>query len=186
MITRYQTPTTQKRVQPHSLAQSTVNAFIFAEIGVERNGMGLSVLSALSRQDIDPWDEAKRLSSLHRRHAIIRLAKIIAAMPDSLWKGRVAIAIATRLVALLPAHGGDRSGSPELSPDGGVEIATGQRRKIVEWAYLSTPLIALALGLMLNLLAHRAVSLPHDAARNSAPPSLSAPAHPAAPMRPWR
>jgi hypothetical protein len=37
---------------------SEFDDFLFAPIGEDRNGMLLSVLSALARLDIDPWQEA--------------------------------------------------------------------------------------------------------------------------------
>lgn len=46
----------------YSLPNSEFNAFVFAPIGEERNGMLLSVMSALARRDIDPWQEAARLT----------------------------------------------------------------------------------------------------------------------------
>ena len=47
-----------------SLIHSEFNEFLFASIGDDENDMPLSVLSALIRLDIDPWEEAKRLSIL--------------------------------------------------------------------------------------------------------------------------
>jgi hypothetical protein len=41
---------------------SDFDAFLFAPVGEERNGMLLSVLSALARLDVDPWQEAARLA----------------------------------------------------------------------------------------------------------------------------
>jgi hypothetical protein len=41
---------------------SEFNDFLYAPIGVERNEMPLSVLSALARLNIDPWGEAAELS----------------------------------------------------------------------------------------------------------------------------
>jgi len=40
--------------------------FLFAPIGEDRNDMPLSVLSALARLDIDPWQEADKLARLPR------------------------------------------------------------------------------------------------------------------------
>jgi hypothetical protein len=37
------------------------NDFLFAPIGEQANGMQLSVLSALARMNVDPWEEAARL-----------------------------------------------------------------------------------------------------------------------------
>ena len=38
--------------------KSEFDSFLCAPIGEERNGMLLSVLSALARLDVDPWQEA--------------------------------------------------------------------------------------------------------------------------------
>jgi hypothetical protein len=38
--------------------------FLFAPLGEERNGMRLSVISALSRLEVDPWQEAASLAEL--------------------------------------------------------------------------------------------------------------------------
>ena len=45
-----------------SLQNSEFNEFLFAEIGPERNESLLTVLSALARAGLDPWQEAARLS----------------------------------------------------------------------------------------------------------------------------
>jgi hypothetical protein len=37
---------------------SEFDSFPFAPLGEERNGMSLSVLSAIARFDVDPWHEA--------------------------------------------------------------------------------------------------------------------------------
>jgi len=56
--------------------------FLFAPIGEESNGMLLSVLSAMAPLDIDPWQEAAKLSGLPEGAATRRLASLIAALPD--------------------------------------------------------------------------------------------------------
>ena len=43
---------------------SEFDDFLFAPIGEERNGMPLSVVSALARSDLDPWQEAAQLARL--------------------------------------------------------------------------------------------------------------------------
>ena len=50
-------------------------AFLFESLGVEDNGMDLSVLSALARAGVDPWAEAKRLAGLPRQAAISAIQK---------------------------------------------------------------------------------------------------------------
>jgi hypothetical protein len=79
------------------------NTFLFAEVGVQRNGMALSVLSMLSQQDIDPWEEVAYLSRLSRREAAVRLTSQIAAASITLPNARPASAVASDLMLLLPA-----------------------------------------------------------------------------------
>src|SRR5271165_3171433 len=43
--------------------------FLGAPIGEDRNGTGLSVLSALARLDVDPWQEATSLARMPREAA---------------------------------------------------------------------------------------------------------------------
>lgn len=102
-----------------ALGRSDLNDFLFADIGVERSGMTLSVVSALARQGLDPWQEAGRLAGLPKNTAAEGLAGLIAAMPASLWPLPDAMAIAARLVALLPGQEfRDMRYSPPPSPDG--------------------------------------------------------------------
>jgi len=51
------------------------DAFLFESLGVEDNGMDLSVLSVLARAGVDPWAEAKRLAGLPRQAAIAAIQK---------------------------------------------------------------------------------------------------------------
>ena len=64
--------------------------------------MPLSVLSALARLDIDPWQEADKLARLPRETATQRLASLIAALPEGPSAHLDPGAIAARLIALLP------------------------------------------------------------------------------------
>ena len=45
-----------------SVLGSEFDDFLFAPIGDDRNDMPLSVLSALARLDVDPWEEAAELA----------------------------------------------------------------------------------------------------------------------------
>ena len=76
--------------------------FLFAPIGEDGNGMLLSVLSALARLDIDPWQEAAKLSGLPGAAATQRLASLIAALLNELSAHPDPATVAARLVALLP------------------------------------------------------------------------------------
>lgn len=78
--------------------------FVYADVAMERNGMELSVLSALSRQGLDPWQEAQGLAQLPRLAAADRLAQILRTLPAVQSLRVDARMIAERLVALLPAQ----------------------------------------------------------------------------------
>lgn len=67
--------------------------------------MPLSVISAFTRLDIDPWEEAARLSALPRAIAAEALAPIIARVPGGRWQLLDTQKIADRLIALLPQRG---------------------------------------------------------------------------------
>jgi hypothetical protein len=64
--------------------------------------MLLSVLSVLARLDIDPWLEAAKLACLPGEAATLRLASLIAALPDEQVAHPDPEMAAVRLVALLP------------------------------------------------------------------------------------
>jgi hypothetical protein len=85
-----------------SLLRSEFNDFLFAPIGEETNHASLTVLSALSRQGLDPWHQADGLSRQSREVATQRMAAIIADLPDGSWNTSDALTISARLVALLP------------------------------------------------------------------------------------
>lgn len=78
----------------HLSMTDSYDAFLFELLGVEENGMELSVLSALARAGLDPWAEAKRLAALPRQAAIAAIAAVLnlATEPET----------ARRLAELLP------------------------------------------------------------------------------------
>lgn len=106
--------------------------------------MTLSVLSTLARLGMDPWQEAGRLAKLPQTAAIEGLARIIAAMPASLWSLPDATIIAARLVALLPSRGGASAVPP--TPSAPISPRTAR-----QWAIAAALLGAALAGLALNL-----------------------------------
>ena len=88
----------------YSLGHSAYNAFLHAEVGEELNGTKLTVLTALTRLGVDPWQEAARLADLPRDVAVTALAAAITRLPEGSWKSTDAEAVATRLAVLLPVH----------------------------------------------------------------------------------
>lgn len=97
---------------------SEYNTFLYASVGDDRNGMLLSVISALTRLDVDPWQEAAALTRLPVEAAIKRLSSLIAALADAADAHRDCGGIAVRLIALLPRG---KVGS-FVSPEAGSEV----------------------------------------------------------------
>ena len=83
--------------------------FLYAPIGAHGGEMPLSVLSALARSDLDPWQEAAELSDLPKDIATQRLASLISQLPGGRWTLADSGAIAGRLIEFLP-----RCGSAEV------------------------------------------------------------------------
>jgi len=94
---------------PFSLLHSDLNDFLFASIGEEQNGVTLSVVSALTRLGVDPWEEAARLTPLPKARAAETLAKLIARLPIRRTESLDDLVICRRLVELLPADKPARS-----------------------------------------------------------------------------
>jgi hypothetical protein len=86
--------------------------FLFAPIGKNSNGMQVSVLSGLAQSELDPWAEAAELALLPGNSAIERLALLIGKMPDKGWAYPEPVAVATRLIALLPKQFSESSEIP--------------------------------------------------------------------------
>jgi hypothetical protein len=103
--------------------------FLFAPIGEDRNDMPLSVLSALARLDIDPWQEADKLAQLPGQTAARRLASLIAALPD--WPSMHLDhgTIAAPLIALLPRR--THSNIPSREALRGGDVMTNFRTAIL-------------------------------------------------------
>ena len=83
---------------------SQYDAFLFASI-CETDQSNLSVLSLLARQDVDPWQEAARLTNLSKAQAIQSFAATISQSKNEQWSPSEAIVLAGRLIDLLPSHG---------------------------------------------------------------------------------
>lgn len=56
--------------------------FLYASVGEDRNGSSVTVLSALARLDLDPWDVAAELASSGRRAAVSRLGTLLSRCID--------------------------------------------------------------------------------------------------------
>ena len=130
----------------YSLGHSEYNAFLFAAVGEESVGLQLTVLTALTRLGVDPWQEAARLSDLPRETAAGLLATTIAKLPEGDWKVSDSHAIAARLVSWLPGRSvpaippatSRRIGSEKMNSGLGIWLA---------WGVLAVALLFLALHL---------------------------------------
>ncbi len=92
--------------QAYAPLQPEFDAFLFATVGAEINGMPLSTISMLTQLGFDPWREAGRLASLAKREAIEQLTLIIARLPGTRWLDAEQGEIAGNLIELLPQRAG--------------------------------------------------------------------------------
>jgi hypothetical protein len=125
-----------------SLLHSDLNDFLFAAVGEEQNGVTLSVVSALTRLGVDPWEEAARLTPMPKASAAEALAPLIARLPIRRTQSLDDLAISRRLVELLPA------GKP--APLQGREQA-GVARKKYWGAMILLASLALAAALLFSM-----------------------------------
>jgi hypothetical protein len=91
---------------------SGLNAFLFAEVGIEQNGSTLTVLSTLARLGNDPWALAAEWAKMPNAASVDCLTKSILRMPLSGPAYVEARATATRLVLLLPRQSGQVAHRP--------------------------------------------------------------------------
>jgi hypothetical protein len=121
---------------------SEFDAFLFAPIGEEPSGMLLSVVSALARLDVDPWQEAARLARLPVEAATQRLASLIAALPEASGPRWDPGTIATRLIGLLPST----TASPSPSSKAVLDAGAANRSQIL--VYVVFMVIAMSVQLI--------------------------------------
>lgn len=76
--------------------------FLFAPICDEPGGMRLSVLSALARMNVDPWEEAARLATLPTPDAQKTLVSTLNLFPGKRQRSAETELLAAQLIALLP------------------------------------------------------------------------------------
>jgi hypothetical protein len=102
-------------------AMSEFDAFLFAHIGEEKNGMLLSVVSALARLDLDPWREAAELARMPQQTARERLTSLIEVLPNQPPTRPEPETVSTRLIELLPPAASPSVASSNKLP-GGVSM----------------------------------------------------------------
>ena len=85
-----------------STLSASYDDFLFASVCEDPNGLRLSVLSALARLNVDPWEEAARLAAMPKQIAETTLLSILDLVSGRSWKSSEATAAAAQLVRLLP------------------------------------------------------------------------------------
>jgi hypothetical protein len=78
------------------------DGFLYASVGNDSDGMPLTVLSALARMDVDPWEEASKLTQLPQESAVTELASLLGAFRNAPVVGLDPARVAGPLIALLP------------------------------------------------------------------------------------
>jgi len=129
--------------------RSEFNDFLFAPVGDDKNGMPISVLSALARLDVDPWQEAAKLARLPGGAATERLTSLIAALPDGPSARRDPATIAARLVTLLPRETGAKMSGQMFFGE------TINSRAVVRVIFVNVIFIAFMLGAQWFAVSHQ-------------------------------
>lgn len=88
---------------------SDYDLFLQAEVGEDRTGAAVTVLSALARLGLEPWTEARELAQMGRDVAQVRLTTHLSAIKDIPALGGASSNVATKLVSLLPERSSRRS-----------------------------------------------------------------------------
>jgi hypothetical protein len=104
--------------------------FLGASIGEDRNETGLSVLSALARLDVDPWQEATSLARMPREAAAVRLSALIEALPVEPASAMPSKTSTADLVALLP-----KGKTPNVRSSDSAFAATGLHEQQIVVAF---------------------------------------------------
>ena len=122
--------------------------------------MRLSVLSALARMSLDPWEEASRLAAMPKAIAQRALVSILDSVPNRSWEPSEAGVIAARLVALLP----QRSDGPTTAA---TEMAAVRAQRTSYW------LVWVCIAIAISLSPHHQATTPNDGNSNSTVGAIS-------------
>jgi hypothetical protein len=163
----------------HSRSPSSLgtefNAFLFASIEEGASETRLSVVSALARLDLDPWQEAAELTGLPSETAVQRLAALLTKLPGGHPAHSDPHPIAQRLIGLLPG--------PAI-PVSGTSLGTGAAAPMqVDLTLILTLFILMSLiATATSGLAGRASPGTGNARTASAPAAIQPKAPPATPQ----
>jgi len=130
---------------------SPFDSFLFASVGDDDKGMAVSVLSALTRLNVDPWQEAAKLAKLPRGTASSKLASVLRGLPGVAATTSDPAAIADRLISLLPRPGA----ATQVAPANALARFNIQPNHVRLMLALAA-VLGLALALQLSIAAHPA------------------------------
>ena len=88
-------------VSDYKTNDSIYEEFLYTEIGEQENGMPVSMVSALTRLGLDPWDEARRLASLPATGAVTAIGELIKRTSVFTAQASALPSLTGRLAALL-------------------------------------------------------------------------------------
>lgn len=116
--------------------------FLYASVGEDRNGSVVTVLSALARLGLDPWNETAELVALGREAAGARIGTLLSRLLDVPSLGRDHRMVAQELSLLLPEP--PRQGglaSPDMTAIGGRLVSSGALWKILAIMFILMQLL---------------------------------------------
>ncbi|MHC1944144.1 hypothetical protein IF803_07125 [Bradyrhizobium sp. UFLA06-06] len=102
----------QMEIGKTSVLSPKYDEFLFAVICEDGNGMQISVLSALTRIDVDPWEEAACLDGMAGTRARKRFVAVLDKVSGQNWSGPQKEEVASRLLGLLPSFKGTANSTP--------------------------------------------------------------------------
>jgi hypothetical protein len=121
---------------------SDFDRFLYADVGADRHGGLLSVISALARLGLDPWEQAAMLARMPVDAAIRALSALLAGLPATTVAGADTVPLATRLVMLLPRAPRRAEQVADRAATGGINKVPRHRLKLL----LIAVFILVALG----------------------------------------
>lgn len=124
-------------LDPH---EHDFDRFLHASVGEDRKGNGVTVLSALARLNLDPWQEARELTSLGREAAGVRLDTLLSRVCDVPALEQDDGAVAQDLAGLLPKNASQAmaGAAPEAKS---LTISTGLIWTLVAVLFLAAQLL---------------------------------------------
>ena len=109
--------------------------FLYAPVGDDQQGGLLSVVSALARVGVDPWEQAALLTRMPLDGAVEALSVLLAKLPAGSGRPVDPFPLATHLVSLLP-HAAHQSAPPAHAAVSQTGMRTASSRWFMVLLYL--------------------------------------------------